>query len=95
MKTIADFKRRMVVGAHVRVTSLRADHRGQIPPSSVREVSVVQTKQFATKREDGREVWCPFPSRSDFRVDGPSKVTLLDSDMGGVGVPYVSFEFLS
>jgi hypothetical protein len=94
VKTIADFKRRMVVGTKVKVTSLRANHRGVIPESTVRTVSIVQSKNFATKLPDGREVWCEFPKAKDFRVDGPGTVTFLDSDMGGAGEPFVTFDFV-
>lgn len=94
MKTIEDFKRRLVVGARVKVTNLRADHRGQIPPVSERVISHVQSAKFVTKHPDGRDIWCDIPKSKDFRVDGPNIATLLDSDLGGEGVPYVTIEFL-
>lgn len=95
MKTIADLKKLLVVGARVRVTYLRPPIMAvTIPPSEERVITRVMSKKFTTRRSDGKEPECQIPSKAAFRPDGPRKVTFLDSDMGGAGVPYISFEFL-
>jgi hypothetical protein len=97
MKSVADFKRRMEAcrasGKRVRVAYLQTDYHGKIPPVTDRVVSQVMSREFATRLDDGREPYCPWPRAAHFRVDSPDKVTLSHADTGPA-VEFISIEFL-
>jgi len=58
MKTIADLKKLLVVGARVRVTYLRPPIMAvTVPPTEERLITRVQTKKFATHRVMRATMW--------------------------------------
>lgn len=74
MKTIADFKRKMVIGANVEA-KLYYKERGTdeyrlVSDFGTRPVSVIQSNCFAfkTTKVSGETVnsWCDWPKKNDF-----------------------------
>ena len=67
IKTIADFKRAMIVG-----TRWQASHRyidgNPTPPKDlgIREVGKVQSNSFAFKTGRDRLSWCNWPKKAEF-----------------------------
>lgn len=71
MKTLADVKRRAVLGAKLKCTYAWHDPRG-VMVGSVREVSKVQSKMIALRMPDGRDSWLQWPSAKEVIVEGDS-----------------------
>lgn len=92
MKTIADFKRRVVVGAKVHAIFHKEyngrDEKGmplfKDRDMGVREISVVQSNSFALKttRTDGKVVdsWCSFPKKDQVVFNGGDCISILEED---------------
>jgi hypothetical protein len=75
MKSIADFKRRMVVGAKVSTLLYYKDQDGNLQLQhnyGIRTVTVHQSNSFAlaTPKTNGEVVnsWCNWPKKSEFKV---------------------------
>ena len=100
MKTVADFKRRIAVGVKLHTTNHLAfagrDENMKVlykdEDRGIREVSIVQSTQFALKTEkhDGTfyDSWCTFPKASECRVFGDF-ITFLDfHTANGISIAY-------
>lgn len=94
MKTIADFKRKLIVGAKVHCTLHRQvfvdpetkEVITKDEDKGIRPVSVVQSNSFAfqTTKFDGSVVdsWCDYPTKDfiKFYPEDQNKVTILRKD---------------
>jgi len=69
IKTIADFKRSMVVGSTWETTH-KYTTNNPIPPKSlgIRKVGKVQSNSFAFITDSGNLSWCDWPKKSEFSV---------------------------
>ena len=104
MKTIADFKRRIVSGAMVHGIRYTYPNGLDAEPVSndlgTRPVSIVQTNSFAfktTRSDNGKVVdsWCSCPKK-DFAIfypDDPNKITILE-EMRGTVKPILTYKFI-
>lgn len=75
MKTVADFKRKMILGAKVNSSLYWVDRATnelkQVNELKDREVTIVQSNSFALSMEKGgKQVnsWCDWPKRDQFKV---------------------------
>lgn len=83
MKTLSDFKRKLVVGAKLRVTFhggplvIRGNLGNTVMPQpepQERTVSRVQTNAVAFLKADGKESWLTYPKAADFAVENDAAV---------------------
>jgi hypothetical protein len=110
MKTIADFKRRLVIGAKVHTTFHQAgagrDENNNLvlkdEDKGVREVSIVQTNSFAfkTTKADGTitDSWCNYPKSKEAIFINENTIQILSPDFrvrnSDVLIPCLTYTFL-
>ena len=87
MLTLAEIKRRCVVGAQLELTV----HRTTGPAPFARTVTKVQTNAIAMTPWPGKtaDSWLQWPAASDVRIDGPDTFTILED-----GVPLLTYRFV-
>jgi len=110
MKTIADFKRKIVLGAKVHTIyhqqSNGRDENGKIilidKELGEREISIVQTNSFALKtiKSDGKvtDSWCNYPTKKEIKFIDDSTVQILSEDFRDPLkqlIPCLTYKFLS
>lgn len=114
MKTVAELKRAIKLGAKLAATFHQAydarmrDERGDVlftdEYKGIREVSIVQTTQFALKtfyRKDStyRDSWMPFPKRDEVVFNADGSFTILAEDFRdhsptkGTLIPLITYSF--
>lgn len=83
MKTIADFKRRMVKGAKVNSSLYHKNRDGeeyQVNDLKDRTCTVSQSNSFACSiPETDRSSWCEWPKKEEFRVIDENTVEIKSS----------------
>lgn len=92
MKTVADFKRRLIKGTLVHTTFHQAsagrDENGKLmlkdEDKGTREVSIVQSNSFAfkTTKKDGTVVdsWCNYPKATEIKIVDSDTITIYSED---------------
>jgi len=110
MKTIADFKRRLVIGAKVHTTFHQAsagrDENNNLllkdEDKGVREVSIVQSNSFAFKtiKSDGTVTnsWCDYPKVKEAIFINDNTIQILTPDFrvrnSEVLIPCLTYTFV-
>lgn len=106
MKTIADFKRKLVVGALVDTIHHKAfshrDENGNIvykdQPMGVRKLSIVQTNSFAfeTIRTDGEKVdsWCDIPKKTEVEFLDNGLTIFEEDEILNKREPLLTYKFI-
>ncbi len=90
MKTIADFKRKMIVGAKVKSCLYRFKN-GEYSVADrhdIREVSIVQSNSFAlktwsTSKNIYIDSWCRWPAKNEFYPVSPDTIEIRFQDGHG------------
>lgn len=83
MKTLADVRRRMLVGIKVHVANhVRPEATG------LRTVVKNQSKDIGWKQADGQLAWLKWPKASEIEISDPDTVTFLVE-----GKPFVTITF--
>ena len=111
MKTISDFKRRIVKGAklhcifHQKFSGRDAGGKIKIQDEDrgVREVNIVQTNAFTllTKTDDGKVIdsWCYYPKASEVKFIDKDTIQILDRDFRDLEsnnyIPSLTYKFVS
>lgn len=105
MKTIADFKRAMVLGTLVHCT-FHCARKGRDPETGqviygdedkgIRPVSIVQSNSFALKttKTDGTIVdsWCQWPKRDDVQFLNDGSVVIFEHDRDRGRIPVLTYK---
>lgn len=93
MKTVADFKRRLVVGAKLHAVR----HTDNDRDLGIREVSIVQSRSFAlsTTKTTGEvtDSWCEYPKTIDCTFTEDS-MTIWFSPPGKEPVKLLTYSFI-
>jgi hypothetical protein len=94
MKTVADFKRKMVVGAKVstQLFWMNDGQLHQVNDIKDRTVTIHQSNSFAISMlKDGKEVdsWCNWPKKSEFTPLSENKAQV-DFDGGRLIYEFIS-----
>lgn len=89
MLTLAEIKRRCVVGAQLELVWHPHLPAEQLPMP--RTVTIVQTNAIAMTGWPGRQgnSWLYWPAASEVRIDGPDAFTILEN-----GVPELTYRFV-
>lgn len=106
MKTLADFKKRLIVGQKLQTTHhlTFAGRNEQNQPIftnkdlGVRPVSIVQSNSFALKtvNKDGKEVdsWCSYPKAKECVFKDDNTLTILEEQRNGKLIPVLTYQFI-
>jgi len=105
MKTVAEFKRKIVKGAKVHTTyhlafagRLNGGITYKDEDKGIREISVVQSNSFALKtiKADGttQDSWCNYPKKDEVIFNGPDSITILDH-LDTKMVPCLTYTFIN